>query len=201
MARLSRGDEPVAGFVEDAIVGGDDGLPQASRKAWHQLAARIAGTRSPHDGARFADLIRRARAERTLREDSRRRYVVLDGSALVELLAGHPPASGPAEDRELYQKLLYAEVERRIPVRQWARIGREDSEIWLLNALSLARLRAPDVLVVVSPDPQERRVAELLRRTRRTSVLEVDAGHDAAGIADLVAATAQKVAPPAPAAS
>ena len=145
---------------------------KASRaKAWHGLAARIVGARPPHDGARFAQLVRRARIEQALCADPEAGVVVTDGSALVDLLASGL-SSAASDDRELYQKLQHATAQRRIPVTSWWETAREDPEGWLLNALSLARMHEPTVLVLEDDDPARRRVADLLRRTRRTEVIE-----------------------------
>jgi 1-acyl-sn-glycerol-3-phosphate acyltransferase len=148
-----------------------DAAARASRaKAWHGLAARIVGARAPYDGARFAQLVRRGRIEQALCADPEAGVVVTDGSALVDLLASR--TSSAADDRELYQKLQHATAQRRIPFSSWWQTAHEDPEGWLLNALSLARLHEPSVLVLHNDDPSQRRIAELLRRTRRTEVIE-----------------------------
>jgi 1-acyl-sn-glycerol-3-phosphate acyltransferase len=173
----------------DRVLLAENGRPRdprakASRaKAWHGLAARIVGARAPHDGARFAQLVRRARIEQALCADPDAGVVVTDGSALVDLLASTLSSNG-ADDRELYQRLQHATAQRRIPFTSWWQAAREDPEGWLLNALSLARMHEPTVLVLEDDEPAHRRIADLLRRTRRTEVIDASRQPEAAGTLD-----------------
>lgn len=168
------------GWTDRVLVAEDgavrDAQAKASRaKAWHGLAARIVGARAPYDGSRFAQLVRRARIEQALCADPEAGVVVTDGSALVDLLSSSLSSSA-ADDRELYQRLQRATAQRRIPVASWWQTAHEDPQGWLLNALSLARMHEPSVVVLEDGDASLRRVADLLRRTRRTEVVEPAAG-------------------------
>jgi hypothetical protein len=170
------------GLVDRAVEGDIDGLresdlPPTPRRRIHAFLARLLRVRPPYAGASFAELIRRARLEQSLASDLEAAYLV-SGSCLVELLGS---GAAGAEDRELHQRMLYAEVARRIPLATWLRALRRDPAVWLVNALSLARMRAPDLLVLLSPDEGTRRVAELLRRTHRTELLGRRAGRRPAG--------------------
>jgi 1-acyl-sn-glycerol-3-phosphate acyltransferase len=150
------------------------------RKGWHEIAARVVRARPPYDGPRFADLVRRGRWEQGLCGDPDARAVVAEGAALVAFLASGVRGV-EADDRELYQRLLFATAQRRIPFRSWWRVVRDDPEVWLLDALSLARLREPAVLVLLDDDPATRRVADLLRRTRRTEIVRPSGPEGLAG--------------------
>jgi hypothetical protein len=149
----------------------DSDLPPVRSRRWHRVLAGLVGTRPPYEGAQFAELAKRAWQERAASEDVEAQFFVAEGSALVELLV--PGASG-TDDRELHQRMLYAEGSRRLPVGHWWRTLRKDPEVWLLNALSFARMRAPGLLVLLSADDAQRRVAEILRRSRKTEVLEFE---------------------------
>lgn len=151
----------------------DLAVPAAPRKAWHVLAARVARARPPFDGPRFADLVQRGRWEQGVCADPDAVAVVTDESALVTFLA-FAAGSDQADERELYQRLQFAADQRRIPVRSWWRTVRRDPELWLLDALSLARLHEPAVVVLLDEDPRVRKVADLLRRTRRTESIGPD---------------------------
>ncbi len=180
VVRLSNPYRRALGWTDRVLVAeggeGRDTVTRASRaKAWHGLAARIVGARAPYDGVRFAQLDRRARIEQALCADPEAGVVVTDGSALVDLLASSLSGSD-ADDRDLYQRLQHATAQRRIPVATWWQTAHDDPEGWLLNALSLARLHEPTVLVLTDDEPARRKIADLLRRTRRTEVIEAAAG-------------------------
>ncbi len=183
---------------------GSLGTPQpvVPLRRWHTGVAKLLGVPAPHEGRRFAELTRRARAEQALCRHAGGPFVVTDGCALVDLLAssrpgGEQPAS---EDHDAYTRLLFAESQRRIPLLHWWRLAREDPAVFLLNALSLARMRAPRVLVLLSASEGERRVAELLRRTRGTEVCveAPDPESDPAWLAAIEQAC-RRLAEPAPA--
>jgi 1-acyl-sn-glycerol-3-phosphate acyltransferase len=154
-------------------------LPKAL--AW---AFRLAGRGR---GNKFAEMIERARVDETLQDGSRARFVVADGSPLVDLLAWAEADfySGAFDEKGLQQLLLYVSGARRIPLRQWPRFLRKAPEVWLLNVFDLAQPPAPDVLVLTRREPagsaegelQEgyERVAAVLRK-RRVDVVELQAG-------------------------
>jgi len=190
MARLGSGEGALAlGLTEHAVEADSDGtrdsdLPPLRARRWQALLARLVGTRPPYEGARFAQLATRAREERAASEDVEARFFVAEGSALVALLVAG--VSG-ADDHELHQRMLYAEGSRRLPVGHWWRTLRRDPEVWLLNALSFARMRAPGLLVLLTADENEHRVAEILRRAKKAEILELG------GVADPVRCAAEAV--------
>lgn len=145
-------------------------------------------------------MIERARVEEAREDAGSARFVVSEGSALVDLLAG-------AFDEEgLQQILLYLSGARRIPLAQWPRYWRKAPGVWLLNVFDVARPSAPDVLVLTLAEPgsnEERglqegyaRVAGVLRK-RRVDVVELtagglDAGRAAAEVEEVVRRHASK---------
>src|SRR4030095_15846193 len=118
------------------------------------------------------------------------RFVATDGNALVDLLAFAEATfyAGKFDEAEMRRLLDYLRGERRIPVRQWPRVLRKATEVWLLNVLDLVRTTPADVLVLlrwpeseVSPALARLQdayafVGGALRR-RRVQVLEVDSGN------------------------
>jgi len=170
----------------------DDGVTEPGsrlprRRGWHGKLAQLAGARAPLAGAAFAELVRRTRAERETLQDPEHRTAVLDGSALVDLLAAEPRSL--ADDRAAFQRIVFAEAQRRVRFADWRSALREDPEIWLLNGLGLARMRSPDLLVLLEPGPELKRVAEVLRKTRKTAVLEPAAGATVASVAEAAASS------------
>jgi 1-acyl-sn-glycerol-3-phosphate acyltransferase len=153
-------------------------LPKAL--AWAFRASR--GDR----GKKFAEMIERARIDEARADGSTPRFVVADGSPLVDLLAAAEADfySGSFDEKGLQQILLYVSGARRIPWGQWPKFLRKAPEVWLLNVFDLAQPPAPDVLVLVSRgsvSESERllqegyqQVAGVLRK-RRIDVVELQA--------------------------
>jgi hypothetical protein len=106
-------------------------------------------------GSRFAETIQRARLYEALQDGRTARFVVGDGSPLVELLAWGEAEfyNGAFDEKGLQQLLLYVSGERRIPFGQWARFIRKAPEVWLLNVFDLAQPPTPDVFVLTTRDP------------------------------------------------
>ena len=132
------------------------------------------------------------------------RFVVTDGSALVDLSAWAVADSyrGVLDDRELNRVVEYLSGKQRIPLGKWWRFLRRAPEIWLVSEWSLIRPPIPTVLVLVLPpvaqlmsvlrsggQPLEahqneeglerirqgyRRMGELLRRRHHVVVIEFD---------------------------
>jgi 1-acyl-sn-glycerol-3-phosphate acyltransferase len=187
-------------LADDVLEVNDDAASEPTarlprRRGWHALLARITGTRPPLDGVRFAELVRRGRAEQDLARDPLGRPAATEGCALMELLVAAPEML--ATDREAHQRVVYAEALRRIPLRNWPAARRSDPEVWLLNAWSLARLAAPAVLVCLAPGETDRRAAAVLRRARKTLVLEAPAGTSPAAFADAVRTACRRPRAPA----
>jgi 1-acyl-sn-glycerol-3-phosphate acyltransferase len=153
-----------------------------------KLLAFAFRTGARNRGEKFADMIERARVDEALQDGQRARFVVSEGSPLVDLLAWAEADfySGSFDEKGLQQLLLFVSGARRIPLGQWARFVRKAPEVWLLNVFDLAQPPPPDVLVLTSRPPDSsleselqdgyQRVAAVLRK-RRVDVVELQAGN------------------------
>jgi 1-acyl-sn-glycerol-3-phosphate acyltransferase len=201
-----------------------DGIPLARSRAVPKALAWAFRTGGMYRGSKFATMIQRARVDEALQDGRSARFVVGDGSPLVDLLAWGEADfySGSFDEKGLQQLLLYVSGARRIPLGKWARFVRTAPEVWLLNVFDLAQPPAPDVLVLIVRDPasamerirsrgralesweneaflgrlQEgyRQVAAVLRK-RRVEVVELDAlDLDVARAAETVEAACRRLA-------
>jgi 1-acyl-sn-glycerol-3-phosphate acyltransferase len=143
------------------------GIPVARSRAWIALLARLFRTGGLYRGSKFAEMVERARMDESLEDGRAARFVVGDGSALVDLLAWAEADfyRGKFDERGLHHVLLYLSGERRIPVRQWWTFARKAPGAWLLNVFDLARLKVPGVVVLVLAPPAQ--VVERLRASGR----------------------------------
>ena len=132
-----------------------DGFPLARSRVAPKALAWAFRTGGMYRGNRFAELIQRARFDEALQDGRTARFVVGDGSPLVDLLAWGEAEfySGSFDEKGQQKLLLYLSGERRIPFSQWTRFIRKAPEVWLLNVFDLARPPAPDVLVLTKRDP------------------------------------------------
>jgi 1-acyl-sn-glycerol-3-phosphate acyltransferase len=181
-----------------------DGVPLVRSRIVPQALAWAFRTGGMYRGNKFAEMIQRARLHEALQDGRSARFVVGDGSPLVDLLAWGEAEyyEGAFDEKGLQQLLLYASGQRRVPIRHWARFVRKAPEVWLLNVFDLAQPPAPDVLVLTTRDPGSamerirsrglalgsweneaslgrlqdayRQVASVLRK-RRTEVVDLDA--------------------------
>ncbi len=209
-ARLGRSGPTlgVAGIVLEADGAGvreaTGPVPVGWRRAWLSLLAALLRVGPRFRGQRFIDLIERAQINEALGQGRHTRFVVEEGSALVDLMASARASERlPEELPESRHLLDYLTGERKAPLRRTWRLIRAAPEVWLINALSLTRLTVPEVLVHLTqpaagvmrrlrsagghllPHQNEsglerlqeayRDVGELLRRRRRAEVLEIDA--------------------------
>jgi len=131
-----------------------DGVPLARSRAVPQALAWAFRTGGMYRGNKFAEMVQRARVDEALQDGRTARFVVGDGSALVDLLAWGEADfySGAFDEKGLQQLLLYVSGQRRIPLGQWVRFVRKAPEVWLLNIFDLAQPPAPDVLVLITRD-------------------------------------------------
>ncbi|MBZ5637716.1 MAG: 1-acyl-sn-glycerol-3-phosphate acyltransferase [Acidobacteriia bacterium] len=131
------------------------GIPVARSRAWIALLARLFRTGGLYRGSKFAEMVERARMDESLEDGRAARFVVGDGSALLDLLAWAEADAHRRgfDERGLHHALLYLSGERRIPVRQWWTFARNSPGAWLLNVFGLARLMVPGVLVLVIASP------------------------------------------------
>jgi hypothetical protein len=132
-----------------------DGVPLARSRLVPRALAWTFHTGGMFRGKKFAELVERARVDETLQDGRTARFVVSDGSPLVELLAWGEADfySGVFDEKGLQQLLLYVSGQRRIPFAQWIRFVRKAPEVWLFNVFDLVQPPAPDVLVLITRDP------------------------------------------------
>ncbi len=141
---------------ESGIREATGGIPVARSRAWIGLLARALRIGGIFQGYRFAELVERARMDEALEDGRSARYVVGDGSALVDLMAWADAGlyRGSLDERGLHHLMLYLTGERRIPLGEWWGLVRKAPGVWLLNVLDLARLRVPDLIVLVLTRPE-----------------------------------------------
>jgi len=132
-----------------------DGVPLARSRVVPKALAWAFRTGGLYRGNKFAEMVESARVDEALQDGRTARFVVGDGSPLVDLLAWGEADfySGSFDEKGLQRLFLYVSGERRIPVGQWARFIRKAPEVWLLNVFDLAHPPAPDVLVLITRDP------------------------------------------------
>lgn len=158
-------------------------VPRVPARLWVRALAGLFRTRPPYAGREFAEMVARARIEESLHQNRAARFLVVDADPLLHLLTriardGSGTPQPALDEREMHALLVYLEGQRRIPWREGWRLAGEAPEVFLLNVLGLARLRVPNVLVLLrQPRGQEaqHQVADMLRRRRRVEVLELDA--------------------------
>ena len=183
----------------------DAGVLPARSLAWPKTLAWVFRTGGSYRGDAFARMIQRARVDESLGDGRTARFVVSDGSPLVDLLAWSEAHlyRGAFDERDLQQVMLHLSGERRIPPSQWVRFVRRAPEVWLVNTFDLARPAPPDVLVLAVREPVSDREADLqeaysrvaaILRKRRVEVVDVDArGTDAAAVAETVEAIVRRL--------
>jgi 1-acyl-sn-glycerol-3-phosphate acyltransferase len=178
-------------------------IPVSRERAWLGLLAGLFRTGPRFKGQGFVALVERAQLNEALSRGRETRFVVEDGSVLVDLLAsalaGLHPTAGERRARDL---LLYLIGKKKVPLGQAWRTIRETPEIWLMNTFNLTRATVPELLVHVTlpasrvmrrlrskgvellPYQNEsdlerlqdayREAGELLRRRRSSQTLELD---------------------------
>jgi 1-acyl-sn-glycerol-3-phosphate acyltransferase len=131
------------------------GIPVARSRAWIGFLAGVFRTGGLYGGSKFAEMVERARMDESLEDGRTARFVIEAGSPLVDLLAWAEADfyRGKLDDRGLHHLTLYLSGERRIPLGKWWTFARRTPGVWLLNVLDLARLRVPQVLVLISSSP------------------------------------------------
>ncbi len=173
-------------------------------RAWTAMLARLIGANKRFSGRKFSEKIEIARLSEIIGERRSARFVVTDGSALVDLAVWAVADSyrGVFDDGELNRVVEYLAGKQKIPLGKWWSFIRRAPEIWLVNEWSLVRPPIPTVLVLVLPPVARimsalrsagesleahqneaglerlqqgyRRMAELLRRRHRVVVSEFD---------------------------
>ncbi len=179
-------------------------IADVPHRAWTAILAKFIGANRRFSGSKFSEKIEIARLSEVIGERRSARFVVTDGSALVDLSAWAVADSyrGLFDDGELNRVVEYLAGKQKIPFGKWWRFIRRAPEVWLVNEWSLVRPPMPAVLVLVLPPiarilsdlrsagkslkPHQteeglerlqqgyRRIAELLRRRHRVVVTEFD---------------------------
>jgi 1-acyl-sn-glycerol-3-phosphate acyltransferase len=199
-------------------------VPLARSNAVPKALAWAFRTGGVYRGNKFAEMVQKARVDESLQDGRTARFVVGDGSPLVDLLAWGEADfySGTFDEKGLQQLMLFVSGARRIPLGQWVRFIRKAPEVWLLNVFDLAQPPAPDLVVLTTRDPRTtmerirsqgrvleswqneaflgrlqdgyQQVAAVLRK-RRIEVVELDAlDLDAARAAETIEATCRRLA-------
>jgi hypothetical protein len=199
--------EPIIEADADGIREVTGPIPLAPRSSWVSLLSRVFRTGGLFKGEKFVSMVQRAQIDEALGQGDSR-FVVTDGSALVDLTAWAVADfyRGVFDDAGVHHVLRYLAGQKQIPARYWPRFIRRAPEVWLVNIFSLARPPLPDVLVLNSvstsrlmeslrssgAELQEfenetflrelqdayARVAGLLAKRRRVVVLEADTSDD-----------------------
>lgn len=157
------------GISENVIEADADGvreitgpIPLARGRAWLGVLPRIFRTRARFKGERFVKMVESAQIDEALGQGSAR-FLITDGSALVDLLAwGEADFYRDVFDEAGMNHLMqYLAGDKTIPYGRWWRFIRKAPEIWLINVFSLSRPPVPDVLVLAGLP-----VADVMRHIR-----------------------------------
>jgi 1-acyl-sn-glycerol-3-phosphate acyltransferase len=126
-------------------------IPETRIRRWIGTLARVFRTGERYKGDRFAELVDRAQVEEVLGKRPAARFVVTDGSPLVDLLAWADADfyRGVLDDAGIHHLLQFLSGERQIPFSKWWNYIRKAPEVWLLNTFELAQPPVPHVLVLV----------------------------------------------------
>lgn len=143
------------------------GIPLARGRFWPRALAWAFRTGGLYRGNTFAEMVARARVDEALEDGRTARFVVGDGSPLVDLLAWAEADfySGVFDEKGLQRIGAFLSGERRIPWREWGTFIRRAPEVWLLNVFDLAHPPSPDVIVLTTRRPEV--VMERLRARGR----------------------------------
>jgi 1-acyl-sn-glycerol-3-phosphate acyltransferase len=172
--RLAR-DGLTLGIADPMVEADSDGvreinrpIPFAPGRAWMGLLARIFRTSGLFKGERFVKMVEQAQLSEALGQGAAARFVVSDGSALVDLLAWADADfyRGVFDESGMNHLMQYLAGEKRIPGGAWWRFARKAPEVWLVNVFDLARPPVPDVLVL-TPLPVSRILQRLRSRGQR----------------------------------
>lgn len=131
-------------------------IPLSRGRGWPRALGWAFRTGGLYRGRKFAEMVERARIDEVLQGTVLARFVVSEGSPLVDLLAWAEADfySGVFDEKGLQQILLYLSGQRRLPRREWIRFIRRAPEVWLLSVFGLARPPVPDLLVLTRRSPE-----------------------------------------------
>lgn len=149
--------DPVLEADENGLRVAEGELPLTRSRLWPSLLAKIFRTGGSFSGYKFADTVDRARLNEALSDGRLARFVVGDGSALVDLLAWAEADfyRGKFDEKQLQRLIRYLSGDLDIPPGQWWTFVRKAPEVFLINAFDLARPPVPDVLVLLRYSPRE----------------------------------------------
>jgi len=149
---------------------------EARVRSWVGALARVFRTGERYKGERFAAMVDRARVEEVLGKRPSARFVVTDGSPLVDLLAWADADfyRGVFDDSGIHHLLQFLSGERQIPLSKWWSYVRNAPGVWLINTFELAQPPVPDVLVFVDV-PVPRLLEQLRRRGEAQQSYETEA--------------------------
>jgi 1-acyl-sn-glycerol-3-phosphate acyltransferase len=124
-------------------------IPHSRGRPWLGALASIFRTSGLFKGQKFTEMIELAQIDEALGHTPAARFVVTDGSALVDLLAWAEADfyQGVFDEREFSRLLEYLSGTKPIPNSRWWTFIRKAPEVWLINTLDLAHPPLPDVLV------------------------------------------------------
>jgi 1-acyl-sn-glycerol-3-phosphate acyltransferase len=178
--------------------------PVGQPQAWLGALARIFRTGPRFPGRSFTGLVERSQINEALGGGQATRFVVEQGSVLVDLIAAAATDLDPEPtEHELRDLLRYAAGDRKTPIGRAWRLIRGAPALWLINVFHLTRATPPEVVVHLTASPArvmeelrssgtalgphqsepqlERlrqaygRVTDLLRRRRKVRLLEIPA--------------------------
>lgn len=156
--------ERVAGLgrtlgVSDPVLEGDaDGVREMKRRVplrggrtWLRLLAGGFRTRGRFKGEKFVEMVERAQLDEILGRQRGARFVVSEGSALVDLMAWAEADfyRGVFDESGLNHMMQYLAGQKKIPAGNWWKFVRNAPEVWLINTFNLTRPPVPDVIVLV----------------------------------------------------
>lgn len=172
------------------------------------LLRRLSRGARPRRAERFLELLKTARATQAHLEDRDARFVVEDGSCLMELLAGADVdfGGGRFDESSLSHWVQYLAGQKKAPLATWWGLIRAAPEVWLINVFKLARISVPDLLVHVQVSPDAAglqalqqsysKIGEVLRKRHKVELLQFDAGEsDGDEIARRIEAACRQLRP------
>jgi 1-acyl-sn-glycerol-3-phosphate acyltransferase len=126
-------------------------IPVGRSRTLLRLLAAVFRVGGRFGGDRFVEMLERAWVNEALEHTADTRFVVVDGSVLVDLMCGAEADfyRGVFDESGLNHLMHYLAGQKRIRAGDWWRFIRHAPEVWLLNVFNLAQPPVPDVLVHV----------------------------------------------------
>jgi len=126
-------------------------IPQPRGRPWLGALASIFRTSGMFKGQKFVEMVDLAQIDEALGHTPAARFVVTDGSALVDLLAWAEADfyQGVFDESEFNHLLEYLSGSKPISPSRWWTFIRKAPEVWLISSFDLAHPPVPDVLVIL----------------------------------------------------